>query len=195
MKHGTGLIKSFGYSKVADRPLAKLQYIPREYNIDTGDVMNQGRDNICVPCSLQSVMTFKEGLKKKDYKVNTFDIFNNRKNQDSKDGMAVIDALDQLVNKYKLIETYAKCTSSEIARLSLFLDGPLILALPVKSESDTFWKHGTTFGYHAVCLTGYDTDGFILKNSWGTQYGYGGYTNISFADFNRYTVECWTIIN
>ncbi|RYD53678.1 MAG: hypothetical protein EOP52_05365 [Sphingobacteriales bacterium] len=35
-------------------------------------------------------------------------------------------------------------------------------------------------GGHAVCIVGYDAEGFIFKNSWGTQWGENGYGRISY---------------
>jgi hypothetical protein len=37
---------------------------------------------------------------------------------------------------------------------------------------------------HAVCIVGYDEDGFLIKNSWGTDWGDKGYGWISF-DYHR----------
>lgn len=33
---------------------------------------------------------------------------------------------------------------------------------------------------HAVLLIGYDNEGWIIKNSWGTSWGYGGFGKISY---------------
>lgn len=66
---------------------------------------------------------------------------------------------------------------------------PILVALSVddswgkatanKGKVDTF-KPATVRGGHAVCVVGYRSDGrFIIRNSWGTGYGDGGYAYCS----------------
>jgi C1A family cysteine protease len=76
------------------------------------------------------------------------------------------------------------------------MNGPCIGALPVFNSTRTeFWNksYGDLEGYHAVAIVGYTEDGFIIRNSWGTQYGEDGYSFIKNKDFNNF-LEIWTIL-
>lgn len=42
----------------------------------------------------------------------------------------------------------------------------------------------TVYGGHVVTIVGYDDQGFIIKNSWGTDWRYAGYERISY-DYHR----------
>jgi hypothetical protein len=76
--------------------------------------------------------------------------------------------------------------------------GPVLTRLDV----DTTWKAATTtsgklatydenarkFGGHAVCLVGYTTKHFIVRNSWGTNWGDEGFAYAS----NEYAAKAFT---
>ncbi|MCX7045566.1 MAG: FG-GAP-like repeat-containing protein [Candidatus Sumerlaeota bacterium] len=51
------------------------------------------------------------------------------------------------------------------------------------------------YGYQAVCVTGYDPahNAFKFVNSWGTNWGLGGYGWISAQFVRRFAVEAWRI--
>ena len=76
---------------------------------------------------------------------------------------------------------------------SIIANGPCILALPVKSMGNEFWKGSENLGGHAVCCVGYDDEGFIIQNSWGSGWGYGGLTKLQYEDMN-YIIEAWGIV-
>jgi hypothetical protein len=68
--------------------------------------------------------------------------------------------------------------------------GPILTRLEVDSTfdnaSDTAgrlsrYKSSTTSGGHAVSLVGYTKKGFIVRNSWGTDWGDGGFAYASNA--------------
>ncbi len=50
------------------------------------------------------------------------------------------------------------------------------------------YKPATVRGGHAVCLVGYTQDHFIVRNSWGTQWGHKGFAYAS----NDYAQEAFT---
>ena len=56
---------------------------------------------------------------------------------------------------------------------------------------DLFYKDSTLAidGGHAVSIVGYDEDGFLIKNSWGTRWGQEGYGWISFDYHRLYAAE------
>jgi len=41
------------------------------------------------------------------------------------------------------------------------------------------YRPSTVIGGHAVSLVGYTKKGFIVRNSWGTEWGDGGYAHAS----------------
>jgi C1A family cysteine protease len=51
---------------------------------------------------------------------------------------------------------------------------------------------------HALCVVGYDDNryggAFEIQNSWGTDWGNGGYTWIPYAVFNKYAAEAYEMI-
>jgi C1A family cysteine protease len=48
--------------------------------------------------------------------------------------------------------------------------------------------------YHAIALIGYNDNKktFLLKNSYGTEWGNGGYIDISYNDLSNALLEAWT---
>ena len=118
---------------------------------------------------------------------------NKRENITDDSGMTVYDALGILKDMGHIVN-YGKVVSVLGAKMALFLDGPILIALHVLNFGMNFWKGGSLQGYHAVTLTGYANDHFILKNSWSRLWGNKGYTKLPVEDFNKYVLECWTII-
>ena len=59
-----------------------------------------------------------------------------------------------------------------------------MIAFPVYNYGTEFWyqKVGETMkGGHAVTVVGYNEIGFIIRNSWGTDWGNAGYTALPYA--------------
>lgn len=181
-----GLPKQFSYKK----------YLP--------EVLNQGSNPICVPCSLSAYINWDINLKdgiENDNKVRVFDIFDNRGHNES--GMTFKEALKYLQKEgvktakgnYQ-INRYAKVNSTIALKYALILNGPCVGGLPVYDSTATeFWKRVNVEleGLHAVCIVGYNDDGFIIRNSWGSCYGEDGYSFITNKDANNFT-EIWTIV-
>lgn len=181
-----GLPKQFSYKK----------YLP--------EVLDQGSNPICVPCSLSAYINWDINLKdgsEKDNKIKLFDIFNSRGHDG--EGMTFKEALKYLqkegVKTSKgnyLINRYAKVNSSLALKYALILNGPCVGSLPVYNSTITnFWdkERGNFEGLHAVCIVGYNDEGFIIRNSWGDCYGEDGYAFINNNDANKFT-EIWTIV-
>ena len=181
-----GLPKQFSYKK----------YLP--------EVLNQGVNPICVPCSLSTYINWDINLKdgsEKDNKVQLFEIFNNRGHNDSgmtfKEGLKFLQkkGVETLKGKYN-INRYGKINSIRALKYALVLNGPCVGGLPVYNSSNTeFWKRETVDfeGYHAISIIGYNEDGFILRNSWGKTYGDDGYSFITNKDIDEF-IEIWTIV-
>lgn len=59
--------------------------------------------------------------------------------------------------------------------------------LPVIEELDKI------VGGHAFCIIGYNREGFIVQNSWGSGWGYKGFALLTYADWVRNGRDAWVI--
>jgi len=57
----------------------------------------------------------------------------------------------------------------------------------------TTYKPSTAGGGHAIALVGYTTTGFIVRNSWGTDWGDGGYAYASNAYAGKAFTEAYGV--
>ena len=165
-------------------------------------VRNQGMTQTCVCQSLTSILDFyvnaedgKEGV------CNNFSIqelYNSRSNKPS-DGMSIKEAMHYLhhhgLGGVKIRE-YSMLMSELGIKNALMMFGPVVCGMPCYSgDQQEFWRSVGTFqGGHAVCLVGYDEKGFIIRNSWGTSWGKGGYMHIDEDVFAKTCFEAWTIV-
>ena len=182
----TNIPKSYSYRK----------YLP--------SVLDQGKDSICVPCSVSAFLNWRENLatgSKKDNKIDYYEIYNVRKN--SGEGMTFKEAFRYLrhhgvssnvgnltIKEYALIRSHIDLQSA------LVMNGPCVGGLPVYNDRPDFWNKfpGDSFyGHHAISIVGYNAEGFIIRNSWGPRFGNNGYTVLPYSDFEK-LVEIWTII-
>ena len=187
----------------------------KSYNIDTEipvqfsymknlpPVLDQGSDPICVPCSISAFLEYKLSMSSGDKKTShfkLFDIFNSRTTLG--EGMTCKEAFKYVIDKgakYKngiiKAEKYFMIRNTQALRHAVFANGPCICVLPVYDDSlDNFWqKTKNLIGYHAVAVIGYDTNGFIIRNSWGDSYGIDGYNYITDEDIHK-AIEIWTLI-
>lgn len=168
------------------------------------EVLDQGRDSICVPCTVSAFLNWRENLKNGDTKDNDialFDIYKSKTNLG--EGMTYKEAFNYLKKngvKSKAgilkIKAYGKVNSILALKYAIIMNGPCCGALPVYSEFEDFWikRSGDNFlGGHAISIIGYDEDGFFIRNSWGDSFGDDGYTYIKNDEMNA-MIEIWTII-
>ena len=91
------------------------------------------------------------------------------------------------------LSKYYKVNSGPALKHAIVANGPCIGVLPVYNDYMEFWKNtGDFLGYHAISIVGYDENGFIIRNSWGSGYGKKGYTYIKNEDLNKFA-EIWTL--
>lgn len=194
-----GTERIFGVSMesiASPKQYSYVKYLP--------DVLNQGENPICVPCSISSYLNWKENLKDgshKDNKINYFEIYNTKTTEG--DGMTFKEAFSYLKHHgvssksgIMRIRGYALIRSLASLRTALLMNGPCFGALPVYNYSNQFWKRKNgdmLLGYHAISIVGYEKDGFIIRNSWGSSFANNGYTKISFEDANDF-IEIWTVL-
>lgn len=180
--------------------------LPSYYSyVDTlPSVLDQGSEQICVPCTVSSYLNWRENLRVgsiKDNGISLYEIYRSRTNNG--EGMTYKDALNYLRKKgvksdkgRLYIKQYGRVMSSMMLKYAIIMNGPCFGALPVFSDRDKFWKktYGDIFmGYHAIAIVGYDEEGFIIRNSWGDNFGDNGYVTIPYNDFNE-LMEIWTVI-
>lgn len=184
-----------------------MMNIPKSYSYKKflPPVLNQGAESICVPCSLSAYLNWTKNLEtgsKKDNKINYHEIYDIRTNQG--EGMTFKEALHYLRHHgvssksgNLKINEYALVRSMPNLQMALIMNGPCVGALPVFNDKPEFWNRQAGdgfYGYHAISLVGFNNDGFIIRNSWGTGFGDNGYTVIKYGDFEK-LLEIWTIIN
>lgn len=54
-----------------------------------------------------------------------------------------------------------------------------------------FRKAKPSDGGHAFAIVGYDVRGFLVHNSWGSDWGDGGYATLTYADWLENAMDCW----
>ena len=94
-----------------------------------------------------------------------------------------------------IVKGYARINSIDSLKNNLFKNGPSLIVFPVYNFGSQFWiKKGELVGGHAVTVIGYNRDGFIIRNSWGTQWANDGYSIYKYTDWNAHW-EIWTTID
>ena len=100
--------------------------------------------------------------------------------------------------KNHTISNYAKVDTIQGLKNALIKNGPCYIAVPVYDHSDTMWKCKNTEdkqqGGHAMTIVGYDKKGFIIRNSWGKNWGNKGYCIFPYEDWGSQW-EVWTTID
>jgi hypothetical protein len=102
------------------------------------------------------------------------------------------------------IKSYARVNSLNGLRNDLFYNGPCLIAFPVYGSKNgiinaPMWersKGDISMGGHAMTVVGYDDTKkhFIIRNSWGTNWGDKGYCYYDYKDWGSHW-ECWTTID
>lgn len=182
------------------------QDLPQSYSFRRfmPNVLDQGANPICVPCSISAYLNWRENIptgSKKDNKIDYFDIYACKTNDG--EGMTFKEAFKYIKHngaKSKIgelyIEGYAMVTNFMSLKQAIIMNGPCVGALPVYNFNAEFWKKNwgdSLQGYHAISIVGYNSEGFIIRNSWGASFGNNGYTLLKYEDFNKF-VEIWTIV-
>ena len=177
------------------------------YKDNLPDVLNQGSQPICVPCSVSAFINWCINVdnnydNKTDHNVDLKSIYS-AKTTSGNNGMTFKDAFKFIRTKgvktniglYK-VDEYFKIGSIEQLKQALICNGPCLGALPVYNDGCEFWyetRGDSYLGGHAIAIVGYNQKGFIIRNSWGKYWGDKGYTLIEYEDFNSF-YEIWSVI-
>jgi hypothetical protein len=105
----------------------------------------------------------------------------------------------------KLYEIAAKFRIANFARVNTVIGlkrallelGPCYLLLPLFKTRPCFWvpaEDEKCSSGHAVTVVGYTQEGFILKNSWGSDWNGDGCITFPFEDWGRQW-ECWVSVD
>lgn len=127
------------------------------------------------------------------YGVPTAKSYNKRKMKHKQD---IPDWLWQEAANHRIL-AYARVMTIEGLKESLYKNGPAYIAMPVYNDSSTFWKPSfgdVIMGGHALVVVGYNRKGFILRNSWGSDWADGGHSIYSYKDFGCH-YEIWTAVD
>lgn len=104
-------------------------------------------------------------------------------------------------SRFFKVKSYYRLFSVAEAKYALTQNMPLIIGLRVWSKLKTLKtikidkpKISELSSGHALCVTGYNKDGFIVQNSWGKGFGLGGLFILPFEMFcEPYIFESWAI--
>jgi C1A family cysteine protease len=164
-------------------------------------VRNQGLSSTCVCQTLTGIMDFLHNSELgvsgicNNYSIN--ELYAQRADKNA-NGMTFKDALHYLRHNGlsgQKISSYAKIPSDLAVKHALVMFGPVAGGFPVWSGSNPkFWKKvGRYEGGHAVTIVGYNKEGFIIRNSWGTSWGDKGHVVCSYEDFHDACFEAWCV--
>lgn len=197
-------MKQYGYIKSnllgdelqVDEMLPEIK-LPKRYSVYLGTVRDQGPSPKCVSVSLTDMVKWHLMMEGKKIKFSD-SIFYDLDPEATKIGMSPKNAFEILMAKSKEItkksfDTYGIINSLEVAKRAMLLFGPIMVGMKVKSQGDVFWKGSANYGGHAVLFTGFDEQGFTIRNSWGYQYGDRGYIQFPYSDFELIQ-ESWALI-
>ena len=192
----------YGFDEIKNFPIPEeysyIKYLP--------PVENQGATNMCVTYAVAAHLDWNCNVDNKqdndrNNHIDKNEIYSVRSIKGD-NGMTYKEALGFLKHygvrsdqgKLK-IERYAMVKSELALKQALLLNGPCVGGVYVKdSNKYDFWNGSTNLGGHAIAIVGYNQNGFIIRNSWGSSYGQNGYWILKYEDFSK-ILECWTIVD
>jgi C1A family cysteine protease len=113
----------------------------------------------------------------------------------------IAQSVIERASNYK-VKGYAFVNTIQTCKAAIFRSGGCIIVVPVYNMGKQMWKQpyagATCNGMHAMTLVGWNDEGFIVRNSWGEQWGNGwkeiGYTIFPYSDWGC-QMEVWTLID
>lgn len=101
---------------------------------------------------------------------------------------SIVDAERQ----YK-IKGYARIRTMNTLKMALNIVGPCLITFPVFNHTASMWKQHREeekLGGHALAVIGYNSTGFILRNSWGKYWEKKGHCIYPYSEWG-YHEEIW----
>ena len=100
---------------------------------------------------------------------------------------------------YFILKSYARVNTQNGAKSSLLNYGPLLIAFPYYNNGlPEFWRKidadTKMGGGHAVAIVGWNSDGFILRNSWGKKWNGDGHVIYPYSDWGSHW-EIWSCVD
>jgi len=95
-------------------------------------------------------------------------------------------------HQYK-IKGYARIRTINTLKIALNVVGPCLITFPVFNHTASMWKQHKEeeiLGGHALAVIGYNSSGFILRNSWGKYWENKGHCLYPYSDWG-YHEEIW----
>ena len=96
------------------------------------------------------------------------------------------------------IKNYARINDIDNLKKALSINGPCYIAFPAYNSGVKMWKKTETdteeVGGHAMTVVGYNNEGFIIRNTWGKEWGDKGYCIYPYSDWGSHW-EIWTTID
>jgi hypothetical protein len=106
----------------------------------------------------------------------------------------------ELYDKAKMhkIKNYARIFDIENLKKALSINGPCYIAFPTYNYGPRMWYKESPDtqmqGGHAMTIVGYNGEGFIIRNTWGSNWGDKGYCVYPYGDWGSHW-EIWTTID
>jgi C1A family cysteine protease len=173
-------------------------------------VRDQGKSLKCMAIAAADMMEFQQLTSSHRTRLSADRLFADRSNP-SEIGMHIKECCDLLRDKgigfdnndereyrrkYR-IKSHAKINTLDGLKQAIVCTGPVLAVVVLYSDSPTDMlvkNDRDVLCIHALLVVGYDTDGnMIVRNSWGEEWGDGGYTKLPAADVMKgHLVATWT---
>lgn len=149
-----------------------------DYREDMATVIDQGIDGNCLASAVAAMMEWKESGDNvlKNYYSPQF-IFDNRQDLNELD----ISDIERIIKA-----TATRVNTIEELKTSLSENGPCIINFQIYNRTSRMWYPTDSrkiIGMHSMLVVGYNWDGFILRNSWGVNWGDEGYCIFPYSDW------------
>ena len=110
---------------------------------------------------------------------------------------AITEELKHIASGFR-IKGYAQVNTIDGLKSALSKSGPCYIAVPVYHYEGQIWKPlpnlTELLGAHAMTIVGYDDKGFIIRNSWGEDWGDNGYVIFPYEHWGMQW-EVWSTVD